>query len=200
MWHDLDIALYFNHLSDLITLRDVELSINGYSNQGRGYAIGDTGFDNADSTIFYGMGGELDDSIYPVDGLDLFTNISVQNILEQNANGDLIPEESSSLFKINAGTSWRTQWTSLSFAGHFSSAQTWRLRSFDEQGRVQVTEAELPDRLLLSLRFAVHPFKRPHIELAGTLWNPIAFLEPLPEHPEGHPMGPRVFGTLTYKF
>lgn len=200
VWHDVDVALYFNRVTDLITLRSVDLSLNGYNNDGRGYAIGDTGFANDSDTVYYGFGGELDAAVYPVDGLDFWTNLSVSRVLEQDAEGELVPEESASLIKLNAGTSWRTQWTSLSIAGHFSSAQTWRLREFDEQGQVQLNEQSLPPRFLMSLRLAVHPFKDPHIELAGTVWNPIGYFEPFREHPNGHPTGARLFGTLTYKF
>jgi hypothetical protein len=207
-YHTMDAVVYMNQVSDLIFLGDVDRDIYFYDEAGNGYNIGETGWENRDET-YTGVGVEAELELYPTDGLDVFGNLNLMGVTEKlkapNGNVETTADQSSSALKINAGTMYRTPYrTDLTYEVHFYSKQTWRLREFDDVGSLQVTPFDIKARAIMSARVGTRPFKDEALEIAATAWNIAAlFTEPdkrFIEHPQGQPVGSRVFGSLTYNF
>ena len=150
-----------------------------------------------------GIGIEVEGSVFPTDGLDVFANVSLSQVLERDTRtGDTIPDASSSSVKLNSGVAWRSPYrTDLSLSTHYLSPQTWRLRGFDDQGATTILERDVPSRFFLNARVAVRPFADEQLELAVTGWNLLQLAGPgFVEHPEGQPVRGRAYGSATYRF
>lgn len=200
-FHVADVALYWNRVTDLIGLQDVTPSLSPYDPDSRGFLAGTTGWVNLSDLRYDAFGGEIDLRFFPVNGLDLIANASIQRILERAEGQDPVPDGSSSLVKFNAGALYRAPFRmDFTLMGHFYSAQQWRLREFDEVGRLTVLTEGIPARFLLSARIAGRPFATQDLELSLNVWNPLGFGEGFQEHPKGQPVGGRIFGNVTYEF
>jgi iron complex outermembrane recepter protein len=202
-YHTADAVLYMNQVSELIFLQDVDRDVYFYDPNANGYQIGTTGWENRDET-YTGLGAEAELELYPTDGLDVFGNLNIMGVSEKLGQ-QTTPDRSSSLVKINAGTMYRTPYrTDFTYELHFYSKQTWRLREFDAVGSLQITPYEIPAHTLMSARIGSRPFKDEALEIAATAWNIAAlFTDPdnrFIEHPQGQPVGGRLFGSLTYSF
>ncbi len=200
--HQADVALYLNQVSDLIFLSDVERQFNGYDPRYNGISAGRTGWINLDPQ-YTSVGIEADGELYPVDGVDLFANVAVQQTTEQ-VDGETVVDGSTSAVKINGGGSWRTPWrTDLSIMGNYLSAQTWRLRAFDPTTlQVEPEDAPIAARFLLSARLAVRPFPDEAFEVSANAWNILSLItgEGVREHPEGQPVTGRLYVGAGYRF
>ncbi|MEZ4234598.1 MAG: hypothetical protein R3F59_00215 [Myxococcota bacterium] len=64
-----------------VGLRDVTVGVNPFDPRDVGIEIGDTGWVNLDPT-YTGVGVEADLELFPVDGVDLFANAAVSQVLE----------------------------------------------------------------------------------------------------------------------
>lgn len=200
--HTADLALYLNQVTDLIVLDDVTPAINPFDPAINGIEIGETGWVNLAST-YTGVGLEADLELYPTDGLDVFANANLMQVIE-NTGAVRILDHSASTLKLNGGFSYRTPLrTDLSLAGHYLSPQEWRLRQFDAQTlQIVAQPTAIQARLLLSVRVGVRPLPDQDLEIAGTLWNLTELLsgEGFLEHPEGQPVTGRAYVTLSYRF
>jgi hypothetical protein len=152
--------------------------------------------------VYDGIGVEAEAEVFPIDGLDVYANFNWTYIVETEIGRDT----SSSPYKVNAGAMYRTPWfTDLSASISYLSTQTWQPREFDSTGQIVVVPHDIPARVLLTGRIAVRPTKDQRLEVAGTIWNATAFAGGrgnwgYQEHPKGQLLGPRVFGTATYRF
>ncbi len=202
-YHTADAVLYMNQVSELIFLAPLDKDIYLYNPDSNGFQVGETGWENRDEKLT-GFGAEAELELYPTDGLDVFGNINLMGVTEKPPQGKSVPDQSSSLLKVNAGTMYRTAYrTDLSYELHFYSKQTWRLRGFDDTGALAVNESEIPARFLMSARVGTRPFKDEALEVAATAWNIVALFSEesrFIEHPQGQPVGGRLFGSLTYNF
>lgn len=200
--HQADVALYLNQVSDLIYLSDVERAFDAFDPQFGGIAAGQTGWVNLEPQ-YTSLGVEVDGELYPVDGVDVLVNVAVQQTTERT-DEERIVDGSTSAVKVNAGTSWRTPFrTDVTLMGHYVSAQTWRLRTFDPDTlQVVPVEAPIGSRLLLSTRLAFRPFQDEGLELAANAWNLLSLLsgDGMLEHPDGQPVPGRLTGSISYRF
>ncbi|MFT4621789.1 MAG: outer membrane receptor for ferrienterochelin and colicin [Myxococcota bacterium] len=202
-FHQADAVVYYNRVSNLIDLRSVEPTLAPFDPQRNGFEGGETGWYNRSDTVYDGIGFELEGSVFPTDGLDLFANVAVAQVLERDTkSGTTVLDGSSSTAKLNAGLAWLSPWrTDLSLSTNYLTAQTWRLRQFDDTGTIQIAERPVAARVLLNTRVAVRPFADEQLELAVTGWNLVQlFGEGFVEHPEGQPVRGRAFGSATYRF
>lgn len=198
-FHTADVAVYYNRLTDIIALSDVVPSVAPFDPAENGYEAGVTGWTNSD-VGYTGTGVEVDVELFPVDGVDLYTNLAYSIVLETSDAGT-VRDLSSSPLKLNGGGTVRTPWrTDLSLAVAYASPQTWRTRDFDSDGTIVVTETELAPRVQLTSRIAVRPFADEQLELAFTGWNLLALAGAEREHPKGQPVAARLFFTSTYRF
>ncbi len=200
--HQADVAVYLNRVADLISLSDVDRDFSAYDARDGGITAGRTGWINLPSQ-YTSVGVEVDGELYPTDGVDLMLNVALQQTTE-DVEGESSIDGSTSAVKVNAGGSWRTTWrTDLTVMGHYLSAQTWRLRTFDPDTlQVEGVEDQLDTRVLLSTRLAVRPFADESFEIAGTAWNLGALLsgEGVQEHPDGQPVTSRLHASASYRF
>ena len=196
-------------MTNLIGLDDVTTGINAFDPGANGVAVGQTGWINLLDTTYTGVGVEADLELYPIDGLDLFANANLMQVLEQTEGQEQVREGSASQLKLNGGFSYRTDYrTDLSASVHYLSGQTWRLREFNPDNlQIINNELSIPDRLILSARVAVRPLENEDFEIAATAWNITELLKELAgddsgflEHPQGQPVGGRAFATLSYRF
>jgi iron complex outermembrane receptor protein len=199
--HQADVVLYFNRVQGLIGLSDVELALEPFNQDYGGIEIGETGWINQEE-LYAGYGAEAELELFPTDGLDLFTNLSLSRI-DQSLAGESSRDGSSSSVKVNAGASYRTPYrTDLSFAATYLSAQDWGLRTFDPDTlAIAVFPAPLDARLLASARVAVRPLPDEDLEIALNAWNIAGLMgRPFEEHPEGQPVSGRLYGTAAWRF
>lgn len=202
-FHAADLTVYANQVSDLINLTDVDpAGVTDLVPDKEAFAAGTTSFTNLEED-YRGVGIEADTRLYPVDGLDLYANVAWGRIRLLSADpADPLLDESMSQVKVNVGTLVRTPWrTDLAVHASYLSAQTWRERDFDDNGLVYVEELPLPARTVLVARLATRPLPNEDLELGVTGWNLLALADGgFREHPLGQQVGPRVFGSATWRF
>jgi iron complex outermembrane recepter protein len=200
--HQADLVLYYNAVSDLISLRSVTPTVAPFDASSNGFKAGETGWFNAEER-YTGLGMEAEAEVYPTDGLDLFTNVELTRINEFNPRTEeTVRDGSSSGLQINAGGSYRTPFrTDLSLAAHYTGKQNWRLREFDASGTILIVEREIPARVLMSARIGARPLPSEELEVALNLWNfTELFGDGYLEHPVGQPVTGRIFGSVAYRF
>lgn len=211
-FHTVDVSLYVNRLSDIIFLRSVAPATASATPNlvfNDGFVAGTTGWTNLDPT-YLGYGIEAEGELFPIDGLDIQGNVTVQQVREYQADGSFVQDKSSSLLKLNGGVTYRTPFrTDLSLHANYTGPQVWRLREFDAGGQIAVVERDLDARLILSGRVGVRPFKDDGLELAAGVWNvgalfgeadTASLFGPARENPKGQPVGGRAFGSATLRF
>ncbi|MCK6507175.1 TonB-dependent receptor, partial [Myxococcota bacterium] len=200
-WHELDLALYLNRVTDLIYVTDLRPEAGLFDPDDNGFSAGSTSFQNL-PPVYTAVGGEVDGRLFPVDGLDLYANGAVERITEAE-EGVAVVDGSTSLVKGNLGAMYRSPWR-IDAAAHVQclSAQTWRLREYDDQGQLVVAEASIPARAVLAAELAARPFADGALELSLSGWNLGALVQGqgFREHPKGQRVGPRVFGSATWRF
>lgn len=200
-FHRVDLALYYNRVTDLIFVQDIIASTNAYNPEINGFAIGETQFGNL-APVYNGFGAELDTRFFPIDGLDVYANTALQRVYETEGNATVV-EGSASAVKVNLGAAYRSPWrVDLAAHVHFTSAQTWTLRDYNIEGKLVGAKAPIDARTLLVARLGVRPLADDSLELAVTTWNPLAAArgEGQLEHAEGQHVGSRLFGSATWRF
>lgn len=199
-FHRLDVAVYYNRVTKLIDIGDVEPTLSGFVEESDGYNFGAASWVNSD-VVYDSVGGEADLTFFPADGLDLFVNTSIQRIFATEPDGGSFVEGSTALARVNAGITYRSPVRlDVSLMAHYTSAQRWRTPSFDDRGGIAIGERDLPDRVLLVGQIMGRPLLKPNLELGVTVWNPLGFAESFREHPDGQKLGPRLFGTARVAF
>lgn len=199
-YHVADAAAYVNRVTDLIGLRDVTPSYSPYDPDLNGFSAGETGFVNLEPT-YLAVGGEVEARVFPADGLDVYANVAVERIIEQDGT-TVAPDESTSLVKVNGGVMYRSPWR-VDLAAHvnYVSPQVWRLREFDAAGQVVPRDVAVPARTIVTARVAVRPFADDKIEIAASGWNLGALAgNTFREHPNGQLVGARYWGELTWRY
>ncbi|MFT7519940.1 MAG: iron complex outermembrane receptor protein [Kiritimatiellia bacterium] len=203
LYHTADMVVYYNRVQSLIGLGPVIPAYEPYDPERKGFAAGYTGWVNLPE-IYHGVGIEAEGELFPTDGLDLFGNVNVMRVMQQNpGEAQMVPEESSSLLKLNLGATYRSPLrTDLSLSANYVSSQTWRLRGFDAAGGIEITERSIPGRLMINARVAARPLPDDDLELSLTAWNVLGLSEDLQrrEHPNGQLVSARVFGSASYRF
>lgn len=196
-----DAAFYVNRVTDLIYVTDLSPEISSFNPENNGFSAGSTGFVNLPPT-YTAMGGELEGRVFPIDGLDLYANGAVERVLESE-EGVTVVDQSTSLLKLNVGAMFRSPWrVDVSAHAQALSAQTWRLRDYDESGQLIVEEERTPARTVAVARVAARPMPDEGLELSLSAWNvvPLVMGEGFREHPKGQRVGSRVFGNATWRF
>lgn len=202
-FHVADVSGYVNRVTNLIGLTDVEGGFSFYDPENNGYNAGETGFVNLEPT-YLAFGGEVEGRLFPLDGLDLYANVAVERILEQDGE-EVVPDESTSLLKVNGGVMYRSPWR-IDVGAHvnYVSPQVWRLREYDAAGALVPRDVALPARTIVTARVAARPFADEKLELAASGWNLGALADPATgrfrEHPNGQLVGARYWGEVTWRF
>ena len=205
-FHTADVAVYVNRVTHLIGLSSSEAALVPFDPEEGGFLAGNTSFVNLD-TVYTGWGIEADGRLFPVDGLDLYANVAIQQVLQDGVDetGATLPRTSTgtSTAKLNLGVMYRSPWR-VDVATHISALtpQTWQLREYDAAGQIVFSYEEIPARAVLVGRLAVRPLKDNSVELACTAWNllPLITGQGFQEHPKGQDVSSRLYGALTWRF
>ncbi len=211
--YQLEAAAYFNRISRLIQLSELQPWPTGESNYDPSAGVfyaGETTYQNVNQD-YDALGFEVGGKLFPADGLDVYANGSFENIDQAGQS-----VESTSPLKVSAGAEYRASGFTLAGDLHFVSAQTWPLRSLDQEGRVMVTDVDLPAYLWAGARLS-YLIPKTRLEMAVAGQNLLAPMQEAVtpasgdtsqvttpqgahrEHPLGQPVPLTVFGTLTYR-
>ncbi len=199
-WLEADVVTYWNRVTELIYLQDIEPVFEPLDSAAAGFALGETSFGNL-SPVWSALGTEAQARFFPIDGLDLYLNGTWQRVIESDGSLELRDEQTST-WKVNAGVLWRSPWH-VDLSGHIQhlSPQVWRLRSYDSTGQLIVEAEGIPARTIGVARAGVS-LKDDTLELAISAWNIGALIsgEGVREHPKGQPVGGTLFGSASYRF
>ena len=199
-FHAIDGAVYWNRLTDVIDIGSVQPKLGTFVDNTSGYPFGEASWVNDGDTTYDAVGADIDLTLFPVDGLDIFANISIERIFGTSPQGNFL-DESTPLIRGNLGVLYRAPFRmDFTLTGHYVGREVWRTPEFDSVGQVSLNVREIPDRFLLVARIAGRPVVKPELELAVTLWNPLGFGEGFREHPDGQIVAPRVYGSASIAF
>ncbi len=203
-YHTADLTLYANRLTDIVYLSSLDapsVADLAYNAEEGGFLAGTTGWVNVPDQ-YLGYGIEAEAELFPTDGLDVYANVDLQRIDVTSPGQSPVRDKSTSAAKINGGFTYRTPFD-IDFAlhGSWSSAQVWRLRTFDDAGALTTVEQPIDGRIVWNAKLVARPIPGEDVEVGVGAWNLGAFLgDAFKEHPKGQPVGPRVYGTLSYRF
>ena len=206
-------AAYYNRITSLIQLSELGPLPAGsptYDPMAGVYYAGETHYENVDED-YNAFGLELGGKLLPADGIDLYASAAFERV---SRGGTAI--ESTSPVKLSSGAQVHRGRFTLGGDLHFVSAQTWGIRSFDENGQTLVTDVDLPAYAWAGARLSyLIPETRLEAAIAGqNLLAPFQpAVEPIDgdmsqvttpegahrEHPLGQPVPASVFATLTYR-
>jgi iron complex outermembrane recepter protein len=209
----LEAAAYFNRISSLIQVSDLQPWPEGESNydpEAGVWYVGDATYVNLDED-YSALGFEFGGTIYPVDGVDLYGSATYEKI---DQGGESI--RSTSPLKLSTGAQLRLQDFTVTGDLHYVSAQTWPLRGVDDGGPTMFVDIDLPSYLWAGARVAYRiPDTRLELAVAGQ--NLLASLQSAVtaaegdgtqvttpsgshrEHPLGQPIPLSVQASLTYR-
>lgn len=206
-----DTAAYFNRVSSLIQLADNRpLTVADFPTSGRQdlasglYPAGFGGWDNQ-CQAYNVYGGEAGVRTYPMEGLDVYGNYTLNLVQQDNSNctpeqlSRIVADQRTSRHKINAGVQLRTKAGidgSVDF--HFVSEQFWaeQVTNFVRQ-QIEQQRFRLADYTLLNARVG-YRFLSNQAEVSIMGFNIIGLEHR--EHPFGQLIGRRVMLLFSYRF
>lgn len=195
---------YYERVSDLIGLGAVQPS--GRTRlEGETFIAGSSTFENGDG-VFHGFGGEAEVHAFPVDGLDLRANYSINYTIDQEkrdaglTGGDALdrrhPQHMGSF-----GASYRSRFgLDLNVDVHAVSRVFVPERGFDEAGNIVVDACEGDPYAMVNARVGFRLLDD-RLEFGVTGTNLVGWATGgHREHCLGTRVRPRVLGSATYRF
>ena len=211
-----DSAFFYNRATNLIQLAPNRPVTVGDLAAGLGKADPQTGF----SPLFLGgfdnqcqiynvYGGEVGLRTFPVEGLDVYANYTLNLVNQDNSQcsqaqqATIVKDERTSAHKVNAGVQLRTSKPgnpgfdgSIDF--HYVSEQTWAEQVVNIAAqRIEYQPFRLAAYTLLNARVGFR-FLKDQAEVSVMAFNLLGLQHR--EHPFGQLIGRRVMGNLTYRF
>jgi outer membrane receptor protein involved in Fe transport len=210
----LEANLYFNMVKDAIIFTNFDrFTLGDFAGAGAGdlaqfdssvaaFPLSSLSFVNERAT-FQQIGGEVGVRFYPVPGLDVYSNYSVNDTQPMKKDKDKIDparakEQQTSLHKINAGIQYRARFgLDLSTDVSWFSSQVWVEQVTDTNTGVRFETFDQPSFTMLNARIG-YRLLQDRLEL-GVVGTNLAFQDKR-QHPFGQPMDTRAFGTVKLKF
>jgi len=200
-----DVAAYYQRVNQLIHLGDVTptyaegLDAAPYDDR---FVLGTSQFENVDQA-FAGFGVEPGVHVFPVNGLDISVNYAFNYLMDLEARAageDDYRDARTPMHKINAGVQYRSPFNlDFNVDVHYVTAYTVPERTFDDAGAVMLDPHDIEPYVIVNARIILRLMKdRLNIGVTGS--NLTAFHKAHREHPFGTHIGPRVYGTLSYRF
>jgi len=200
-----DVAAYYQRVSNLIALGDVTSTPDAGLDpaQPDRFVVGTSRFENEEQ-VFSGFGVEPAVHVFPVDGLDISVNYAFNYLLDLDLMEADEParDARTPLHKINASVQYRSPFfMDFGVDLHYVSAYTIPERAFDEVGAVQLDPLEMDSYVILNARVIVR-LLQDRLNIGVTGFNLTAFGGDGGhfEHAFGTRIGPRVYGTVSYRF
>jgi iron complex outermembrane receptor protein len=207
----LEVNAYFNQIKDLMFFTEIDqFTVSDFADPGNDLAK----FDDATSsfpistlrfvnerTTYRQVGGELGVRLFPVDGLDVYTNYSIHDTSPDDAaeiEEVRRREQQTSLHKVNAGLQYRAKFgldTSLDV--HWYSDQVWVEQVSDVQRGVAFQAFEVPSFTLINGRVG-YRFLGDRLDI-GVVGTNLGFVNKR-QHPFGQPVDTRVLATAKLRF
>lgn len=207
----LEANAYFNLVTDAILFTDVdEFTLSDFADPSNdlskldrdsaSFPISTLGFENEDAT-YRQIGGELGARFFPVDGLDVYANYSINDTQPNDATKvDAVraDEQQTSLHKVNGGIQYRARFgLDSSVDVHWFSDQVWVEQITDLQRGVVFATFEQPSFVLVNGRLGYRLLNE-RLEV-GVVGTNLAFQHKR-QHPFGQPLDTRVLGTAKLRF
>lgn len=203
-----DVAAYYQRINNLIGLGDVQSAYDygiDTEQQPTQYVAGISQWENVDQP-YGGFGVEPSVHVFPVDGLDISANYSLNlfyDVDEFNANGaESARDARGPMHKINAGVQYRSPFyfdfgVSMSYVSAYSVPE----RTFDDKGQVFVDQLDIDPYVILNARIILRILDD-KLNIGVTGQNLTAFGKDggHKEHEFGTFIGPRIYGSLSYEF
>ena len=200
-----DVAGYYQRVSDLIHLGGVTSTYDsGLDDEpfDDRFVLGTSQFENVDQA-FAGFGIEPSVHVFPVAGLDISVNYAFNYLIDLQAQeaGAEARDARTPMHKLNAGVQYRSPiHLDFSVNVHVVSAYTVPERSFDDVGQVMLDPLEMDPYVILDARIVLRLLED-RLDLGVTGSNLTAFGgEGHLEHAFGTHIGPRIYGTVAYRF
>jgi len=206
-----DATAYYNRVSSLIQLspnRPVTVgdfgSAGGQDPQTGLYAVGLGGWENQ-CQAYNVYGGEAGVRTFPLEGLDLYVNYTLNSIQQDNSSctaeelSRIVADQRTSMHKVNAGVQLRTKpGIDGSIDFHYVAPQVWaeQVTNFVRQ-QIEQQRFELSDYTLLNARLG-YRFLGNQAEVSIIGFNVLDVQHR--QHPFGQLVGRRVMGMVTYRF
>lgn len=206
-----DAAVYYNRASSLIQLapnRPVTVgdlpAAGGQDPQTGLYPVGFGGWENQCQS-YNVYGGEAGVRTFPVEGLDLYANYTLNTSQQDNSGcsaeelSRIVADQRTSRHKVNAGVQLRTQ---VGFDGsidfHYVAPQVWaEQRTNIQQQQIEQQRFELSDYTLLNGRLG-YRFLQNAAEVSVVGFNLVDVKHR--QHPFGQLIGRRVMAMFAYRF
>ncbi len=202
-----DVAAYYQRVNNLIALGSVQSAYDygiDVEEQPTQYVAGVSQWENIDQP-FGGFGIEPSVHVFPVDGLDISANYSMNllyDVEKYKDDPDTARDERGPVHKINAGVQYRSPFyldfgVSMSYVSAYSVPE----RTFDDGGNTIVEQLEIDPYVILNARIILRLLDD-KLNIGVTGQNLTAFGKEggHREHEFGQHVGPRVYGSLSYKF
>ncbi len=206
-----DTAVFYNRVSSLIQLagnRPVTVgdfaATGGQDPQTGLYPVSFGGWNNQ-CQAYDVYGAEAGVRTFPVEGLDVYGNYTINAIDQDNAGctqqqlGRIVADQRTSMHKVNAGVQLRTKpGVDASVDFHYISTQAWaeQVADFARQ-RIEQQQFNLPAYTLLNARLG-YRFFGDKAEVSTNAFNLLDIRHR--EHPFGQLVGRRVMAMATYRF
>jgi iron complex outermembrane receptor protein len=206
-----DASVLFNRVSNLIQLspnRPVTVgdfaSAGGQDPQTGLYPVGLGGWENQ-CQAYNVYGAEAGLRTYPVEGLDLYANYTLNTVQQDNSGctadqlSRIVSDQRTSAHKLNAGVQLRTKpGIDASVDFHYVAPQVWaeQVTNFARQ-QIEQQQLKVSDYTLLDGRLG-YRFLGDHAELSVNAFNILDIRHR--EHPFGQLVGRRVMAMATYRF
>jgi outer membrane receptor for ferrienterochelin and colicin len=209
-----DSALFYNHVTNLIDIRNVvPITIGDFAtgqvapgvDPSTGYyPLFFGGFENQ-CQQYNVIGAELGARVFPVEGLDVFANYTLMDVAEdqsrcsQEQKNLIVADSRTSAHKVNAGVQLRSKsGVDGEVDFHYVSEQDWAEQVIDvQQQRIVYQSFHLDPYALLNARVG-YRFLHNHAEVSVVGFNVLDTQHR--EHPAGQLIGRQVMGFLTYRF
>jgi iron complex outermembrane receptor protein len=207
----LEANAYMNLVKDLILFTDVDTftisdfadpasDLSKFAPTSASFPVSSLAFENEDAT-YRQLGGELGARVFPVDGLDVYTNYSVHDTRPNDrtkVDAARANEQQTSVHKVNAGLQYRARFgLDTSVDVHWFSKQLWVEQVTDLQRGVVFASFDQPAFVLVNGRLG-YRLLSDRLEV-GVVGTNLAFQHKR-QHPFGQPLDTRVLGTAKLRF
>lgn len=213
-YFNLDVALYYNRVRDIINLSSsaTPFTLSDYAGFNENVAtfadfdepsnqfnFGYSGFANDDGHYDV-IGAEIGVRAYPVDGLDVWANYSL-NQSWQTFEGVTTRDRRTSTHQLNAGVQYRSDISDafdidIGVDFHYASPQTWGEQVVGANSIVY-EDFYLPAYHMINGRIGFR-FLDDDLQVGVTGYN--ITNQRIRQHPFGQVLDARVMGTLAYRF
>ena len=207
----IDATMFYNKVSNLIQLsanRPVTVgdfaAAGGQNSATALYPVGLGGWDNQ-CQAYNVYGGEAGLRTFPVEGLDLYGNYTLNAVQQDNSGctaeelSRIVADQRTSMHKINAGVQLRTKpGIDGSVDFHYVAPQVWaeQVTSFVRQ-QIEQQGLRVSDYTLLNARLGYRLFSN-QAEISANAFNLLDIRHR--EHPFGQLVGRRLMAMATYRF